>query len=51
MNKQQLWWKKKLEDAYNSEEYSEDQFGDLKDKMTDDLPQDESDEVLASLDI
>jgi hypothetical protein len=51
MNKLQLWWKRKLENAYNSGEYSEDTFGDLKDKMTDDLPQYESDEVLANLDI
>jgi hypothetical protein len=51
MNKLQLQWKKKLEDAWNSGKYSEDQFGDLKDKMTDYLPQEEADEVLNNLDI
>ena len=51
MTKEQLWWKKKLEDAWNSGECSEDQFGCLKDEMTDYLPQNESDEVLENLNI
>lgn len=51
MNKKQLWWKNKLEEVWRSGEYSEDQFGDLKDKMTDYLPQNEADEVLRNLDI
>jgi hypothetical protein len=51
MTKLQLWWKRKLEEAYKSGEYSEDQFGELKDKMTDELDYHECEEVLVSLDI
>lgn len=51
MTSEQSYWKHKLETAYSSGNYSEDQFGSLKDEMTDYLPPDESDEVLSELDI
>jgi len=43
------WWRRKLQEAIDSGEYTEDQLGDLKDKMTDYLDYDECEQVYSML--
>ena len=49
MTKLQEHWVYRLQKALNSGDYSDDQFGDLKDEMTDELPQTECEEVFDRL--
>ena len=49
--KLKAYWVRKLQEAYDSDEYSEDQYGELKDEMTDYLDYDECEEVYSQLEL